>query len=162
MFAPPSARRARVSSPIGIALLLSAVACDGEETDGWIGVCEQLYTSFDVIDGDRRASIAAVETTGPCMVSPGSCAAHMSTDAGAATACERVTLYAHSAGSCTLTVTSVSGQKVSAQIDLHLEPGDQKCRDGVGRIVPDVPFLRPDRPAVTIRFPVPDAGAGGQ
>jgi hypothetical protein len=154
-----SERRASFSSPVGIALLLSAIACDGEKTDEWIGVCEKLFTSFEVIDGDRRAGIAAVESTGPCMVLPGSCGARMSTDA--ATACERVTLYANRIGTCTLTVTSVSGQKVSAQIDLYLEPGDQKCRDGVGRIVPDVPRLRPDRPAVTIRFPAPDAGADG-
>jgi hypothetical protein len=116
MLASPSERRASLSSQIGIVILLCTAACDGEKPAEWIGVCEQLYTSFDVIDGDRSASIAAVETTTPCMVSPGSCIARTSTDAGAVTACQRVNVFARGTGTCTLTVTSVSGQKVTAQI----------------------------------------------
>src|SRR5687768_8719935 len=123
MLAPPSERRASLSSQKGIVILLCTVACDAAQPPEWIGLCEQLYTSFDVIDGDRSASIAAVETTTPCMVSPGSCSARMSTDAAA---CERVSVYAHRTGTCTLTVTSVSGQKVKAQIDIVSEVTDQK------------------------------------
>jgi hypothetical protein len=162
MFAPRSERRVSFSSWFGLGVLLCALACDGERPPERIGFCEQLYTSFDIINADRSASIAAVEigSESPCMVSPGSCGARSNTDA-AATACERVKMYAHRTGTCTLTVTSVSGQKVTAQIDLYLEPSDQKCRDGVGRIVPDIPFLRADRPTVTIQFPAPDAGADG-
>jgi hypothetical protein len=158
VFSLRSEWRAWFLARIGIVGLLTTLGCEGEKPDR-VGICEQLSTSFDVITADRSASIAAVDTESPCTLSPSSCTVHMNADASATTACEQVTVRARSAGSCTLTITSVWGEKVRARVDIRLEITDGKCRDDIGRIVANVPILVPDRPAVVVHFARPGADA---
>jgi hypothetical protein len=58
-------------------------------------------------------------------------------------------------------ITSVTGQRVCTRIEISRTISERSCRDDIGRVHMNVPFLSANLMVVPVQFGPPDASADG-
>jgi hypothetical protein len=104
-----------------------------------VGACEMQMANLYIRTADGTASIASATPTG-CTLSMQGCVPGEAGDGGAAAACSQITLLAGTAGTCSVALTSTTGQHATVSAMLNSKPSGLRCTGADGKVV-DVPTL---------------------